>query len=451
MTDKHIHILGVSGTFMSAIALFARKLGFKVTGSDTNCYPPVSDLLKAEGITWTEGYTDTTDALAADYVIVGNAIMRGMPVMEAILDADKPYISGPQWLAEHVLSRYRVLAVAGTHGKTTTSSMLAFILEQAGLNPSYLIGGVPRQFDTNARLTDGEWFVIEADEYDSAFFDKRPKFMHYHPECAIFNNLEFDHADIYDNLAAIQQQVHYFLRTIPSKGELLYPRDDIALKAVLDKGLFSHASNMASSGEASWRLKILNKTVSHFQILHQDEVVAEIKWDLMGAFNAENAMAAFAASMYAGVEPAVAAQALMQFMPVKRRLEVRMDAHGIKLYDDFAHHPTAIEKTIQAVKQQDRYKRVLVALECASHSMRMGVHGTRVVDALADADAVYILSEAEPSDTWPKSWLVSDSKEALIDAMGGDAVSGDALVVMSNRSLEGVHQGLISALNQRFD
>lgn len=451
MTDKHIHILGVSGTFMSAIALFARKLGFKVTGSDTNCYPPVSDLLKAEGITWTEGYTDTTDALAADYVIVGNAIMRGMPVMEAILDADKPYISGPQWLAEHVLSRYRVLAVAGTHGKTTTSSMLAFILEQAGLNPSYLIGGVPRQFDTNARLTDGEWFVIEADEYDSAFFDKRPKFMHYHPECAIFNNLEFDHADIYDNLAAIQQQVHYFLRTIPSKGELLYPRDDIALKAVLDKGLFSHASNMASSGEAAWRLKILNKTVSHFQILHQDEVVAEIKWDLMGAFNAENAMAAFAASMYAGVEPAVAAQALMQFMPVKRRLEVRMDAHGIKLYDDFAHHPTAIEKTIQAVKQQDRYKRVLVALECASHSMRMGVHGTRVVDALADADAVYILSEAEPSDTWPKSWLVSDSKEALIDAMGGDAVSGDALVVMSNRSLEGVHQGLISALNQRFD
>ncbi len=451
MTDKHIHILGVSGTFMSAIALFARKLGFKVTGSDTNCYPPVSDLLKAEGITWTEGYTDTTDALAADYVIVGNAIMRGMPVMEAILDADKPYISGPQWLAEHVLSRYRVLAVAGTHGKTTTSSMLAFILEQAGLNPSYLIGGVPRQFDTNARLTDGEWFVIEADEYDSAFLDKRPKFMHYHPECAIFNSLEFDHADIYDNLAAIQQQVHYFLRTIPSKGELLYPRDDIALKAVLDKGLFSHASNMASSGEAAWRLKILNKTVSHFQILHQDEVVAEIKWDLMGAFNAENAMAAFAASMYAGVEPAVAAQALMQFMPVKRRLEVRMDAHGIKLYDDFAHHPTAIEKTIQAVKQQDRYKRVLVALECASHSMRMGVHGTRVVDALADADAVYILSEAEPSDTWPKSWLVSDSKEALIDAMGGDAVSGDALVVMSNRSLEGVHQGLISALNQRFD
>jgi UDP-N-acetylmuramate: L-alanyl-gamma-D-glutamyl-meso-diaminopimelate ligase len=449
MTETHIHILGISGTFMSAIALFARKLGFKVTGSDTNCYPPVSDLLAAEDIIWTEGYTDTTDALAADYVVVGNAMMRGMPVIEAILDADKPYISGPQWLAENILSRYRVLAVAGTHGKTTTSAMLTFILEQAGLKPGFLIGGVLRQFETNARLTDGEWFVIEADEYDSAFFDKRPKFMHYHPECAIFNNLEFDHADIYADLAAIQQQVHYFLKTIPPKGELIYPRDDEAFQAVVDKGVFSHASNMAVSGDAVWRLNLRNKTASHFQILHHHEVVAEIKWSLMGEFNAENAMAAFAASIYAGVEPEVAARALEQFSPVKRRLEVRMDAHGIKLYDDFAHHPTAIEKTIQAVKQQDKYKRVLVALECASHSMRMGVHGTRVVDALAGADEVYILSEAQ-SDTWPKNWLVSDSKEALIDAMGAAAASGDALLVMSNRSLEAVHQGLISALNQRF-
>ncbi|MDX2345406.1 MAG: UDP-N-acetylmuramate:L-alanyl-gamma-D-glutamyl-meso-diaminopimelate ligase [Legionella sp.] len=452
MTEKnpmHVHVLGIGGTFMSAIALFARKLGFKVTGSDANCYPPISDLLTSEGITWTEGYTDTTDALASDCVIVGNAIMRGMPVIEAILDADMAYISGPQWLAENVLSRYRVLAVAGTHGKTTTSAMLAFVLDEAGLNPSFLIGGVPQQFGCNARLTDSEWFVIEADEYDSAFFDKRPKFMHYHPECAIFNNLEFDHADIYENLAAIQQQVHFFLKTIPSKGELIYPRDDSALKAVLDKGVFSHASNMAASGEAVWRLKLLNKTASHFQILHHNEIVAEIKWNLMGEFNAENAMATFAASMYAGVEPAIAARALEQFMPVKRRLEVRMDAHGIKLYDDFAHHPTAIEKTIKAVKAQDRYKRVLVALECASHSMRMGVHGTRVVDALAAADEVYILSEAQ-SDTWPKNWLVSDSKEALIDAMGSAAASGDALLVMSNRSLEAVHEGLISALNQRF-
>jgi UDP-N-acetylmuramate: L-alanyl-gamma-D-glutamyl-meso-diaminopimelate ligase len=446
---KHLHILGIGGTFMSAIALFARKLGFKVTGSDANCYPPVSDLLAKEGVVWTEGYLDTTDALAADCVVVGNAIMRGMPVMEAILDADKPYISGPQWLAENILSHYRVLAVAGTHGKTTTSSMLAFILDAAGLEPSFLIGGVPRNFNTSARLGSGEWFVIEADEYDSAFFDKRPKFMHYHPECAIFNNLEFDHADIYENLAAIQQQAHYFLKTIPSKGELLYPRDDEAFKAVLDKGVFSHASNMACSGDAAWRVKVLDKKAAHFQIIHEDAVVAEIKWGLIGQFNAENALAAFAASMYAGVEPAVAARALEQFVPVKRRLEVRMDAHGIKLYDDFAHHPTAIEKTIQAVRQQAQHQRVLVALELASHSMRMGVHGTRLAEALADADEIYILTESV-SDTWPKHWCVSDSKEALVHAMSTAAQTGDALLVMSNRSLEAVHEGLIVGLNQRF-
>ncbi len=447
--SMHLHVLGIGGTFMSALALFARKLGFKVTGSDANCYPPVSDLLAAEGITWTEGYTDTADALASDCVVVGNAIMRGMPVMEAILDADKPYISGPQWLAENVLSQYRVLAVAGTHGKTTTTSMLTFILDQAGLSPGFLIGGVASNFNTNARLGEGEWFVIEADEYDSAFFDKRPKFMHYHPECAIFNNLEFDHADIYANLEAIQQQVHYFFKTIPPKGELLYPRDDKALKEVMEKGVFSHASSMANSGEAVWRVALLDDMGSYFQILHQNEVVAEIKWHLMGQFNAENALAAFAASMYAGVEPEVAARALEQFIPVKRRLEVRMDAHGIKLYDDFAHHPTAIEKTIHAVKQQDRYQRVLVALELASHSMRMGVHGTRVEDALADADGVYILTE-EPSDAWPKTWCVSDSKDVLVKEMGAAAEAGDVLLVMSNRSLEAVHQGLISTLDARF-
>ncbi|MCH9755670.1 MAG: UDP-N-acetylmuramate:L-alanyl-gamma-D-glutamyl-meso-diaminopimelate ligase [Gammaproteobacteria bacterium] len=445
----HLHVLGVSGTFMSALALFARKLGFKVTGSDANCYPPVSDLLAAEGITWTEGYTDTTDALAADCVVVGNAIMRGMPVIEAVLDADKPYISGPQWLAENVLSRYRVLAVAGTHGKTTTTSMLTFILDQAGLAPGFLIGGVASNFQTNARLGDGEWFVIEADEYDSAFFDKRPKFMHYHPECAIFNNLEFDHADIYADLAAIQKQVHYFLKTIPPKGELLYPRDDVALKEVMDKGVFSHASSMASQGDAVWRVAILDDIGSHFHILHQNKVVAEIKWDLMGQFNAENGLAAFAASMYAGVEPEVAARALEQFVPVKRRLEVRMDAYGIKLYDDFAHHPTAIEKTIKAVKQQERYQRVLVILELASHSMRMGVHGTRIADALANADDVYVLTET-PSDAWPKAWTVSDAKEPLVKAASAAAQAGDALVVMSNRSLEAVHQGLITAFDARF-
>ena len=451
----HLHILGLSGTFMSALAMLAKATGFKVTGSDTNCYPPISDLLTENGITWTEGYEDNTDALRADCVVVGNAITRGMPVIEDVLDAGKPYISGPQWLAENILSRYKVLAVAGTHGKTTVTSMLAFILEQAGLNPGFLIGGVATNFETSARLGDGAWFVIEADEYDSAFFDKRPKFMHYHPECAILNNLEFDHADIYTNLAAIQQQVHYFLKTIPSKGEVLYPRDDEALQEVIAKGTFSHMSSMACSGNATWRAELLDASGAHFHVFYHDELVAEIKWNLMGQFNIENALAAFAASHHAGVAPEVAARALEQFSPVKRRLEVRMDAHNIKLYDDFAHHPTAMEKTVAAIKLRGAHARVLAIVEFASYSMRTGVHGTRPVEALREADSVYVLNRganasAEQLKAYPKTWHVFTSVDALIQAVGDEAQAGDALLVMSNRSLEAVHQGLQVYFDKRF-
>jgi len=451
----HLHVLGIGGTFMSALALLAREAGFQVTGSDANCYPPVSTLLEAKGITWTEGYTDTTDALAADCVVVGNAVKRGMPVMEAVLDAGKPYISGPQWLAENILSRYRVIAVAGTHGKTTTTSMLAFILEQAGLKPGFLIGGVATNFETSARLGDGAWFVIEADEYDSAFFDKRPKFMHYRSECAILNNLEFDHADIYPNLAAIQQQVHYFLKTVPPKGEVLYPRDDEALNEVMTKGTFSHTSTMACSGEAVWRAELLDPSGAHFCVFHHDELVAEIKWNLIGQFNVENALAALAASYHAGVAPEVAARALAQFSPVKRRLEVRMDAHQIKLYDDFAHHPTAMEKTVEAIKLRKQHQRVLVIAEFASYSMRTGVHGTRPIEALRLADGVYVLNREENTSeeqlkSYPKTWHVLNSVEALVQAVGDEAQAGDALLVMSNRSLEAVHQGLMVYLNKRF-
>lgn len=445
----HVHVLGIGGTFMSAIALFARQLGLKVTGSDVNCYPPISDLLHQEGIHWTEGYEDSREALQADMIIVGNAMKRGMPVIEAMLDAKKPYRSGPQWLAENVLSQYRVLAVAGTHGKTTTTSMLAYILESAGLAPGFLIGGIASHFNTNARLGHGDWFVIEADEYDCAFFDKRPKFMHYHPECAIYNNLEFDHADIYSDLAAIQQQVHYFLKTIPPSGLLIYPRDDKALQQVIARGVYSHAETMACTGQTDWRLELLNDAASHFQILHQETVVAEIHWNLIGQFNAENAMAALAASTYAGVQPAVAARALEQFKPVKRRLEVRMDAHDIVLLDDFAHHPTAIEKTILALRKQKRFQRIVVLVELASQTMRMGVHGENLVRALAHADDVYILT-SEPSSTWPNAWLVSDNQALLVKAMSEAAQKGDALLVMSNRSLESVHTALINALTQQF-
>lgn len=451
----HLHVLGIGGTFMSALALLAREAGFQVTGSDANCYPPVSTLLEAKGITWTEGYTDATHALAADCVVVGNAVKRGMPVMEAVLDAGKPYISGPQWLAENILSRYRVIAVAGTHGKTTVTSMLAFILDQAGLNPGFLIGGVATNFETSACLGDGAWFVIEADEYDSAFFDKRPKFMHYRPECAILNNLEFDHADIYPNLAAIQQQVHYFLKTMPPKGEVFFPRDDKNLTEVMEKGAFCHVSTMACSGQAVWRAELLDASGMHFCVFHHDERVAEIKWDLMGQFNIENALAALAASVHAGVKPAVAARALEQFSPVKRRLELRMNAHNIKLYDDFAHHPTAMEKTVAAIKLRGEHERVLAIVEFASYSMRTGVHGTRPIEALCDANEVYVLNrEANASKellkSYPNHWHVFTSVETLVKAVGDEAQAGDALLVMSNRSLETVHQGLQTYFNKRF-
>ena len=451
----HLHVLGIGGTFMSALALLAREAGFQVTGSDANCYPPVSTLLEAKGIIWTEGYVDTVDALRADCVVVGNAITRGMPVMEAVLDAGKPYISGPQWLAENILSRYQVIAVAGTHGKTTVTSMLAFILEQAGLNPGFLIGGVATNFETSARLGEGAWFVIEADEYDSAFFDKRPKFMHYRPECAILNNLEFDHADIYSDLAAIQQQIHYFLKTIPSKGQVLHPRDDVALNEVMARGVFSQASTMACSGSAVWRAELLDASGAHFRVFYHNELVAEINWGLMGQFNIENALAALAASAHAGVSPEVAACALEQFSPVKRRLEVRMDAYGIKLYDDFAHHPTAMEKTVAAIKLRDTHARVLAIVEFASYSMRTGVHGTRPIEALREADVVYVLNreanqEEKQFKAYPKTWRVFTSVDALVEAVGAEAQAGDALLVMSNRSLEAVHQGVQAYLDKRF-
>jgi len=451
----HLHVLGIGGTFMSALALLAREAGFQVTGSDANCYPPVSTLLAAKCIVWTEGYVDAVDALRADCVVVGNAVSRGMPVMEAVLNAGKPYISGPQWLAENILSRYQVIAVAGTHGKTTVTSMLAFILDQADLKPGFLIGGVATNFETSARLGEGAWFVIEADEYDSAFFDKRPKFMHYRPECAIINNLEFDHADIYADLAAIQQQMHYFLKTIPSKGQVLYPRDDVALNEVMAKGAFSHTSTMACSGRAVWRAELLDASGAHFQVFYHDELVADIKWGLMGQFNIENALAALAASAHAGVRPDVAARAIEKFSPVKRRLEVRMDAYGMKLYDDFAHHPTAMEKTVAAIKLGDTHARVLAIVEFASYSMRTGVHGTRPIEALGAADRVYVLNrEAERSEdqlnTYPKTWHVYASVDALVEAVGAEAKTGDALLVMSNRSLEAVHQGVQAYLDKRF-
>lgn len=451
----HLHILGIGGTFMSALALLAREDGYHITGSDANCYPPVSDLLADKGIVWTEGYENTTDALKADCVIVGNAIKRGMPVIESILDHKKPYISGPEWLARHILPRYRVFAVAGTHGKTTTTSMLAFILSQAGRDPGYLIGGVATDLNTSARLGKGDCFVIEADEYDSAFFDKRPKFMHYRPEVAILNNLEFDHADIYENLSSIQQQFKYFLRTIPPKGVIITPRDDQALNEVTSGHSFSHLETIALSGEAVWRAQLLEESGQAFRVFHQDKCVAEIHWSLIGRFNVENALAALAASYHAGILPEMAAEALSKFTPVKRRLEMKYKINGVTIYDDFAHHPTAIAKTIQALKQSKRHQRIWVVLEFASYTMRTGVHSQTIGTALADVDGVFLLQPQQFSlnqiaQTWSFPYKILPTTASIVNAMSETVSPGDAILIMSNRGFDNIYEQFKVSLSNKY-
>ncbi|KTD16461.1 UDP-N-acetylmuramate:L-alanyl-gamma-D-glutamyl-meso-diaminopimelate ligase [Legionella jordanis] len=452
----HLHILGISGTFMSALAILAREAGFEVSGCDANCYPPVSDLLTAKGIAWSEGYEDSSQALKSDCVIVGNAIKRGMPVLEEVLNAGKNYISGPQWLAENILSRYRVLAVAGTHGKTTTTSMLAYILEQAGLKPGFLIGGVASNFNTSAQLGKGEWFVIEADEYDSAFFDKRPKFMHYRPEVAILNNLEFDHADIYSNLEAIQQQFHYYLRTIPSKGLVIKPKRDEALNEVLARAVFCPVEELSLNEDANWRAELLDESGQSFRVWHNSAPVAVVNWPLIGQFNVENGLAAIAASHRAGVRPELAAAALAEFKPVKRRLEVKSNRHGITVYDDFAHHPTAIAKTVNALKESGRHKRILAVLEFASYTMKTGVHAQEMPQALSQVNKAYVLNPEQFSlDNVINQWLcpfqILSSSNQIVKAVVDEVCPGDAVLVMSNRGFDNIHQKLVAEIDLKFN
>lgn len=451
----HLHILGIGGTFMSALAILAKEAGHQVSGCDANCYPPVSDLLAAKGIEWSEGYEDTARALKADCVIVGNAMKRGVPVLEAVLNHSKQYTSGPEWLAQNILNRYRVLAVAGTHGKTTTTSMLAHILQEAGLNPGFLIGGVAPNFATSARLGAGEWFVIEADEYDSAFFDKRPKLMHYRPHIAVLNNLEFDHADIYTDLAAIKQQFHYYLKTIPSSGTVLKPRDDQALNEVIARGIYSNLEELALNGTATWRAEILDESGSHFRVWHQDKLVAEVQWPLIGRFNIENGLAALAASTHAGVKPGIAAEALTRFTPVKRRLEVKSNRHGITVYDDFAHHPTAIGKTIEALKQSQRHQRIFAVMEFASYTMRSGVHAADMAKALAPVDGAFVLNPqqfnlADLARTWTCPYQLLPDTDSIIASLVNTVQPGDAVLIMSNRGFDNIHQQLVRRIDERY-
>jgi UDP-N-acetylmuramate: L-alanyl-gamma-D-glutamyl-meso-diaminopimelate ligase len=345
------------------------------------------------------------------------------------------------------------MAVAGTHGKTTTTSMLSFILDKAGLNPGFLIGGVATDFNTSARLGKGDWFVIEADEYDSAFFDKRPKFMHYRPQIALLNNLEFDHADIYADLPAIQQQFQYFLRTVPRTGLVIKPSDDVALNEVVSHAQYSQVESFSlSSGDAAWRAELLDETGQAFTVWYKAELVAKVAWSLIGGFNVENGLAAIAAAARAGIKPSVAAKALEQFTPVKRRLEVKSNSLGVTIYDDFAHHPTAVGKTISALKNSKRHQRIIVVLEFASYTMRLGVHARDMAIALDSADFVYLLNPSDfslqaESSSWGFPYEILESTAEIVEAVAKNVRSGDAVLVMSNRGFENIHQRIAARIN----
>lgn len=456
--DHHIHILGVCGTFMGGIAILARELGYRVTGSDANVYPPMSTQLEAQDIAITEGYEADQLELNPDQVVVGNAMSRGKPVVEAMLDSDVPYTSGPQWLSEHVLRKRWVLAVAGTHGKTSTSSMIAWILEYAKLEPGFLIGGVPGNFGISARLGGGTFFVVEADEYDTAFFDKRSKFVHYHPRTLVMNNLEFDHADIFDDLAAIQRQFHHVVRIVPGSGLIIRPQTDANLQEVIDQGLWSPEETLSvDEGDgALWHAELLNEDGSHFRVLCADDPVGEVRWDMTGRHNVANALAAVAAARHAGVPASLACEALVEFKGIKRRMELRGEVRGVRVYDDFAHHPTAIQTTLDGVRKRVGDQRVIAILEPRSNTMRMGVHQHTLADSLQLADEVHLFAPADIG--WDVDAVADqigskarrwDDLDALIQALADTSQSGDHMVVMSNGGFGGIHHKLLDVLEQK--
>lgn len=473
-----LHILGICGTFMAGIAQLGKAKGFEISGSDAQVYPPMSDLLASQGIELTEGYDpDQLNNLNCP-VVVGNVMRRGLPVVEALLNSELKFISGPQWLHENILHHRKVLAVAGTHGKTTTSSMLAWILDYAGLKPGFLIGGIPLDFGVSARLGESEWFVVEADEYDTAFFDKRSKFVHYHPHVAILGNLEYDHADIFPDVAAIQTQFHHLVRIVPSSGQIITRRGDGHLNHVLAKGCWTPCATFGSSLRpetdsaetavsdikksdlpqppvTDWSAGNIRADLQEFDVMHDGQSVARVAWTLQGRHNIDNALAAIAASAYAGVDPKTAAAALSCFKGVKRRLELKGTIRGVTVYDDFAHHPTAIEGTLRGLKASHANSPVRVVLEMRSNTLRMGVHHKRLPEALSLAEDVYFWQRPGSKD------LISP----IVSAMGGKATrhtdidqlalvmaeraqAGDIWVIMSQGGFGGLHEKFLAALKQ---
>jgi len=454
--SHHIHILGICGTFMGGLALLAREAGFEVTGSDRNIYPPMSTQLADSGITLVDGYEAQQLSPTPDSVVVGNALSRGQPVVEAMLDQGLTYTSGPEWLGRHILQDQWVLAVSGTHGKTSTASMLAWILEQAGLQPGFLIGGIPGNFGVSARLGGGDYFVVEADEYDSAFFDKRSKFVHYRPKTAVINNLEYDHADIFPNLAAIETQFHHLVRCIPGEG-LIVRGGDVAIDRVLEKGCWTPVETVSGADSrpgAGWTWRSLSSAGDVLQISTPDGAEASLHWSLIGDHNAANATAAVAAAAHVGISLQVAVEALSQFAGVKRRLELLGKPADVSVYDDFAHHPTAIEGTLRALRAQLTAGNLIAIIEPRSNTMRLGEHREALAACAQAAD--YALWFAPPDLQWDLSSIVAtsgqevlESTDALIERALDIAEPGDSIVIMSNGGFDGLHSRLLMALEER--
>lgn len=447
--SMHIHILGICGTFMGGIALLARAAGHRVTGCDANVYPPMSTQLEAQGIDLVNGYDAEQIGLMPDLYVVGNAISRGNPLLEEILNRNLPYVSGPQWLAENILQGKWVLGVAGTHGKTTTTSMLAWILEDAGLNPSFLVGGVPQDFGVSARLTDSPFFVIEADEYDTAFCDKRSKFVHYHPRTVILNNLEFDHADIFSDLAAIETQFHHLVRTVPGQGLIVANGGEESLKRVLARGCWSPVEWFDCAD--GWQAEAGDGEA--FSLLHQGRAVGQSALALAGAHNQANGVAALLAARHAGVPLESGLAALTKFKGIKRRLELRGVVAGVAVYDDFAHHPTAIEVTLAGLRRKvGRDQRIFAVLEPRSNTMKLGTMKAQLPRSLADADKVFCYANnlgwdaAEALSSLGDKALVADDLAQLVAAIASEAGPGDQVLVMSNGGFGGIHGKLLEAL-----
>lgn len=458
----HIHILGICGTFMAGIAVLASELKLKVTGADQNVYPPMSTQLNEQGIKIFQGYEDIHQLVPKpDCVVVGNVMRRGIPVVEAVLNQNLPMFSGPEWLARNVLHNRHVLAVSGTHGKTTTSSMLAWILEFAGKNPGFLIGGVPNNFGLSARLGTGPYFVVEADEYDSAFFDKRSKFVHYRPRTLIMNNIEFDHADIFANLAAIQLQFHHLVRTVPGQGLIVHPSMDPNVDTVLKMGCWTPQVSFGLSkkedltnNQQGWTAQNIAAKGDQFEVYYNNQLCGQIQWSLLGQHNIQNALAAIAAAYHIGITPDIAVQALAEFKGVKRRMEIKGEQKGITVYDDFAHHPTAINTTLAGLRAKLGAKaRIFAVVDIRSNTMRAGHHKDQLADVVQDANQVYFFRSTDivwdVQQVWDKAdkpgGVYSDTN-LLLNALLENSTADDHVIFMSNGGFNGIQMQFLETL-----